>query len=72
MTGLTDDEHAAVEALAQAWNALVRVVPAGPTQTADLGELAAHVHALQNAVLAQAAARAHPTLYRLMGQSLRA
>lgn len=34
---------------------------------ADMTEVVAHVHALQDKVLAQAAARMYPTKYRLMG-----
>lgn len=39
------------------------------TRDDDLREIVLHVHAIQNAVLAQAAARAYPDTYRLMGES---
>lgn len=65
--GLTPQEHAAIKQAATLWNTLCEVVPDGPTRNADLAELIHHVHAIQHTVMAQAAARAHPTLYRLLG-----
>lgn len=41
----------------------------GPARGADLAELAVHLHAIENTVLAQAAARAYPDRYRLLGES---
>lgn len=69
---LTGDEHRAVQQAADLWNTLNTVVAAGDTRQADLIELSHHIHAIQNAVLAQAAARAHPDLYRPLGDTLRA
>ena len=69
---LTADEHDAVEALGAAWDAVVKVINAGGNpDTYDSHELVGHVHALQNAVLANAAARAYPNTYRSLGGSLR-
>lgn len=69
---LTDAERRVVGLLAEAWNTLVtEVVEDGPTRDQDLAELGSHVHVVQNAVLAQAAARCYPALYRRMGGSLR-
>lgn len=69
---LTDGEHRAVEMAAALWNHLRgAVVGDGPTRDADLGELCAHIHAIQQAVLSQAAARAYPGEYRLLGETLR-
>lgn len=67
---LTNDEHAAVMAVADAWEAVCAVVGNGPTRDADLKEVIFHVHALQHLVMAQAAARAYPAMYRLLGESL--
>lgn len=64
---LTPDEHRAVELTAELWNALSAVVGDGPTRGRDLQELAAHIHAIQQAVLSHAAARAYPDRYRLLG-----
>ena len=68
---LTDDEQQAVRMAGDLWNHLVRhVVADGRTRDADLGELCAHIHAIQHAVMSQAAARAYPDTYRLLGGSL--
>ena len=71
-TPLTDDEHDAVTACAKAWAAICKVVGDGSTRAADLGEVVIHIHALQLFVMAQAAARCYPDLYRLAGESLSA
>jgi hypothetical protein len=68
---LTEAEHAAIRKAAELWNALCSAIPDGPTRAADLGELVAHVHAIQHAVMANAAARAYPDLYRPLGGTLR-
>jgi hypothetical protein len=67
---LTEDEHLALELTGQLAGVLARLVGDGDTRTADLAELVAKVHDLQHAVLAQAAARACPGQYRLLGETL--
>jgi len=67
---LTVGEHDAVTACADAWAAICKVVEDGPTRAADLGEVVAHIHALQHFVMAQAAARCYPDRYRLAGGTL--
>lgn len=68
---LTPAEHEAVEKLGAAWDAVVAVIrDGGNADTFDAHELVPHLHALQNAVLANAAARAYPGTYRLLGGSL--
>lgn len=67
---LTFTEHRAVECLADLWGLLGRIIGKGRNQRDDLAELIVPVHALQNAILAQAAARAYPDRYRLMGESI--
>lgn len=64
---LTDDEHRAVQLAGELWNLLCRIVDHGSTRAADLREIVAHVHAIQHAVMSQAAARAYPDQYRLLG-----
>lgn len=64
---LTNEEHALVKALADVWQRFNVMVGHTRTRESDLGEIAVHVHALQNVVLAQAAARAYPERYRLAG-----
>lgn len=69
--GLTDAEHAVVRLAGDLWNAICVAIPDGPTRANDLGELVVHVHAIQHAVMANAAARAYPETYRLLGGTLR-
>lgn len=70
VTLLTEAEHEAVQTAGALAGMLSRVVGDGPNRTPDLNELLVHVHAIQHAVLAQAAARAYPDLYRLLASSL--
>lgn len=65
---LTDDERAAIHAAGELWGQLCQIVGDGPTREADLGELVVHIHAIQQAVMAQAAARAYPELFRPLGR----
>lgn len=64
---LTPDEHHAMDLTAQLADTLARIVGDGPSRAHDLNELAGHVHLIQHAILAQAAARAYPDRYRLLG-----
>ena len=43
------------------------VIGNGPSREGDLSEMCAMIHGLQRAVLKQAAARAYPDRYRLLG-----
>ncbi len=54
---MTDREKRAVELLGEAWNAML------VCGAADR-EAAAHIHALQHAVMARSTARLHPDLFR--------
>lgn len=65
--GLTEQEHLALDLTAQLWNLLCAIAHDGPSRLGDLAELAAHVHVIQHAVMANAAPRAHPARYRLLG-----
>lgn len=66
--GLTDAEHEAMDLTASLYNLMAdKVVGRDHTRQGDMTELAAHVHAIQNMLMAQAAARAHPSTYRLLG-----
>lgn len=69
---LTVEEQAAVQMCGDLWGLLCKITGEGPTRDYDLSELVTHVHALQNAVLSQAAARAYPGRYRALGLSLAA
>ncbi len=67
---LTADEHAAIRMAGDLAVLLARVVGNGPSRAADIAELFASVHDIQARLMAQAAARAYPGRYRLMGESL--
>ena len=45
----------------------LNVVGDGSTRKQDLAEVAFHIHAIQNMVMAQSAARVHPELCRPLG-----
>lgn len=68
---LTTAEHAVVQRAGELWNAICAAIPEGPTRDADLHELVLHVHAIQQAIMSNAAARAYPKLYRRLGSTLR-
>lgn len=67
---LTPEELLAVGLAAELANTLSLIVDQGRTRVHDLNELLAHVHAIQHAVMAQAAARAYPDRFRLLGGTL--
>lgn len=64
---LTDAEHAVIRQAGDLWGAICSVVGDGPTRDADLREMITHVHAIQHAIMAQAAHRAYPEHYRPLG-----
>lgn len=67
---LTVEERALTFDLGQIWNRLCKVVAVGPSRQGDLAEAVHHIHALQNVVMAQAAARAYPDEFRLLGSTV--
>jgi len=64
---LTPDEQEAVTLAGRLANLISRIVAAGPTRNDDINEAVVHIHGIQHAVMAQAAARAYPDRYRLLG-----
>lgn len=69
---LTAAEKQAVDLLGRAYTLIAGLVVAdGPTCQADLAELRGRVHDLQRAVMANAAARAYPALFRRLGGTVR-
>jgi hypothetical protein len=64
---LTADEHRAMELTAELWDAVAGLAGEGSPRNSDLAELRQHIHAVQHTILAQAAARAYPDRYRLLG-----
>jgi hypothetical protein len=67
---LTGPEREVVKRLGDLWGDICDVVDDGPTRAADLNEAIAHIHALQHFVMSNAAARAHPDEFRLLGSTL--
>lgn len=63
---LTDDEHEAMRLSAALANLLHRICGATP----DWTEAAYRIHGIQHMVMAQAAARAYPDLYRRLGSTI--
>lgn len=65
---LTLEEREALDISASLANALRRIIGEGPQAENDWSEAAAKIHDLQHMVMAQAAARAYPDSFRLLGQ----
>jgi hypothetical protein len=64
---LTAEEHEAIDLTGQLAILMGRIVGEGPTRTGDLNEVVQRIQAIQQMILAQAAARAYPDRYRLLG-----
>lgn len=64
---LSPEEHEAMDMTVDLWNALCGVAGDADSRGDDLRELAAHIHGIQRAVLANAAARMYSDRYRLLG-----
>ncbi len=67
---LTEEERDLISLLGNCFNAFTRIAGDGPTREADIGEFCSLIHHLQQYVMSQAAARAYPDLYRLIGETL--
>jgi len=67
---LTDRERDIIHDAGQLWNDICTAIPDGPTRDADLLELIGAIHLVQRYFMGQAAARAYPDQYRLLGLSL--
>ena len=68
-SALTGNEHAMIAKVADLASDFMDVVGEGPTAAADWNEILPHLHALQQTILAQAAARTYPGKYRLLGDT---
>jgi len=64
---LTPAEHEFIKLTVDLIHRLGRITKYGPGRRGDLTEGITHLHALQRMVLAQAAARSFPDLYRPLG-----
>ena len=64
---LTENEHYAIELTSKLGEVMREIIGDGPAASGDWGEFVAHIHPIQNMILAQCAARDYPERYRLMG-----
>lgn len=67
---LSPDELVLLDALGEIADGFARITGSGLTRDRDLAEVAALVHGLQSKVMGQAAARAYPSRFRLLGETL--
>jgi len=70
---LTVGEHGVMTLLAEVANRMTAIIGWNSTPkvgSGDLDEMVFYIHGLQHMVMAQAAARAYPEQYRLLGRSL--
>lgn len=65
--GLTDKEIKAISLCSDLMNICQQICGNGSSRDGDLRELCGSIHSIQNAIMSQAAARAYPDKYRLMG-----
>lgn len=68
---LTDAEHEAVAVAGRLAELIADIVADGPSAQGDITEAVHHIHAVQRMILAQAAARAYPDRYRLLGATVK-
>ena len=64
---LTDRERRTLRSIADAYGGFLAITENGSSREGDLREIVALIHALQDKVLAQAAARAYPREFRVLG-----
>lgn len=64
---LTPDELAAMDTTVTLVHQLRAIVGDGPTRTADMNEFIVLIHGIQRGIMSQAAARAYPDRFRLLG-----
>lgn len=64
---LTADEHYALALSGELASICNKIIGDGPQAAHDWAEMAVHIHGVQHMLMRQAAARAYPDLYRLLG-----
>ena len=65
---LTEDEHRALDLTVELTNLVAQnIIGPGYTSQGDINEFVTDIHRIQNRIMAQAAARAYPDRYRLLG-----
>lgn len=68
---LTDNEKEAIKMAGVLWGLLTDIVGNDAPRDSDLNELVKPIHQIQRTIMAQAAARAYPTEYRLLGEVIK-
>lgn len=71
VASLTADELAAMDTIGKFAGQMRRLCGDGPQSVHDWAEAAAHIHVLQTTIMAQAASRAYPELFRPLGGNSR-
>lgn len=68
---LTAAELRAMDLTAELMNLIAsEIIGDGPTRAQDINEAALRIHAIQHMIMSQAAVRAHPDLFRLLGEAV--
>lgn len=69
---MTDEEHHAMELTGSLFNYISKNVigPDPASRSGDVRELVIHIHGIQRMLMAQAACRAFPDKYRLLGERI--
>lgn len=67
---LSEDEREALSLTAQLAQACMKVIGKGPSAEHDWAEMAHRIHDIQHALMSNAAARAYPDTFRLLGGTL--
>lgn len=67
---LTNAEHEAMATTVKLQRQVSAIIGNGGSAAGDHLEFTIHLHAIQNMILAQSAAREHPGLYRPLGRSI--
>lgn len=65
---LTEEEKSLLDTLSRVSISFSKVIGDGASRQGDYAEAVHHIHALQNMVLSQVAARVYPENFRLMGE----
>ena len=64
---LTDEELIALDLTSKLANSMRVIIGDGPLAEYDWAEIAAKIHDIQHTIMAQAASRAYPEKFRLLG-----
>ena len=67
---LSEQEFEAMQKSADLAVVMRKIIGDGPNAYYDWVEATVHIHAIQNMILSQAAARSYPTQFRLLGEKL--